>query len=264
MKNLPIYPVPFGEGSVHWSLYFYNLEIPMRWTQASIWHYLYYRSNYDTGKTHILSADEIVQETGFSRRFFFQTCKHFEKVGFLENRYKRKGGSIYQLNKYVDTTHTPAGTLDLRYWAPRREYKGIVISDSPISQWVDGKIKASDYILWMAMNRHSDWRKGITQGEVTLTNEWMINLTGLSKYLVNTGLQRLKDANLIYKISKETQQSTHVVYPFIQEWIKRQDEIKRNEALLANADVSHDEIWHEIIHGDSVEAHDPSLEKDAK
>jgi len=263
MNNNPIYPVPYGVGSVHWSLSsVFNDEIPIRWSQAALWHYLYYRSNYDSGKTHILSVDEIVQETAFSRGSFYRHRRHLKKVGFIDGWYKRKTGSIYQLNKYVDTSICEAGSLDLRYWSPRREFKGIVISESPLSKWIDGHIKASDFILWMAMNRHSDWRKGVTQGEGTLTFEWMQNLTGLSEYMIITGLKRLKDAKLIFKVSQGTQQSTHVVYPFIQAWGERQDEIKRNEALLANADVSHEELWHEIIHGDSVKAHDPALEKE--
>ena len=264
MKNLPIYPVPCGHGSLPWTLTIMNMEIDMTWAQAAIYHYLYYRSNYDSGRTHILSVDEILQETGLSEGTFYRTRRHLQKVGFIEKSYKRKHGSIYCLQHYVHTEYCEAGKISGRYWAPRREYKGIVISDSPISQWVDGKIKASDFILWMTLNRYSDWRKGLTQGEVTLTNQWMQNLTSLSPYLVTSGLKRLKDAKLIFKISKNTQQSTHVVYPFIQAWAERQDEVKMNEAVLANADVSHEEIWHEVIHGDSVKPHDHTLDVEPK
>ena len=259
MKNLPIYPVPFGDGSVHWSLYFRNEEIPMTWAQAALWHYLYYRSNYNNGKSHVMSVDEIIQETHFSRRSFYRHRKHHKDVGFLKGWYKRKTGSMYQIEKYVDTSTTPAGTLNLRYWAPRREFRGQVISESPISCWVDGKIQASDFILWMALNRHSDWRKGPQQGEVTMTQQWMMKLTNLSEYLIVTGLKRLKNANLIYKVSKSTYESTYVVYPFIQAWHSRSEEIERATAEMLNVDVSHDEIWHEIIWGDGVDCPDPGL-----
>ena len=259
MKSLPIYPVPFGEGSMHWTLYFRNDEIPMTWAQAALWHYLHYRSNYDTGKSHIMSVDEIVQETQFSERFVYQTRKHHQDVGFILGWYKRKGGSVYEIVKYVDTSRLQTGELDLRYWAPRRGFKGQIISESPISCWIDGKIRASDFILWMALNRHSDWRSGPKQGEVTMTHEWMIKLTGLSKYLVKSGLKRLKDANLVYKVSQSTHQSTYVLYPFIQAWHERAAEFERNAAALLNVSRTHDELWHDISWGDGVDSPDPDL-----
>lgn len=200
--------MPIGIGSLFWGVERRVLTPAEGMTIA----YATAHSNWDTGKTHAKSYNQIAIALQLSSVYIKQLIKRVKK--WMQSLKQTARGKIYQLISHVVPEDTPEGLLPYDENGKPLKFAVPIGEGSPFDRLSKRDISWQACWLWLVMKRNSNWKPGEKSGVTfPLSYKTLRRYSGLGTATILKAIKTLTDAGMIKRLSLPHEAGIYQLYP---------------------------------------------------
>lgn len=200
--------MPIGIGSLFWAVECRVLTPAEGMTIA----FATAHSNWNTGRTHAKSYNQIAIALRLSKAYVKQLIKRVAK--WMKSLKKTTKGKIYQLVSHVVPEGTPEDQLPYDENGRPLKFAVPIGEGGPFDRLCKGHISWQACWLWLVMKRSSNWKPG-EKGGVTfpLSYRSLRKYSGLGTATISKSIKALTDAGMLERLSLPHEAGIYQLYP---------------------------------------------------